>query len=187
MINILPAKNYTPLSTLNQLCLPMDVGVLIPPDDPVWLLVFVLKRLDLTPLYEAYSAYREKRRREQAGRERKAAERGAGKLAMLDEGEGKDTQPDRRDEKKKDGRPPRDIVVLLSIVLYGAMEHIYSSRALAKARGQNINFMWLLQGNRPPSHGMINAFRKHLLREVIEKLFYELVRLLGDCGEVGFE
>jgi hypothetical protein len=45
----LPAKNYTPLSTLNQLCLPMDVGVLIPPDDPVRLLVFVLKQLDLTP------------------------------------------------------------------------------------------------------------------------------------------
>jgi hypothetical protein len=34
---------------------------------------------------------------------------------------------------------------------------------------------------------MINAFRKHLLREVIETLFYEVVRLLGDCGEVGFE
>jgi hypothetical protein len=28
MITILPVKNYTPLSTLNQLCLPMDVGVL---------------------------------------------------------------------------------------------------------------------------------------------------------------
>jgi hypothetical protein len=39
MKNILPAKNYTPLSPLNQLCLPMDVGVLIPPDDPVRLLV----------------------------------------------------------------------------------------------------------------------------------------------------
>jgi hypothetical protein len=78
-------------------------------------------------------------------------------------------------------------VVLLSIVLYGAVEHIYSSRALAKARGQNINFMRLLQGNRPPSHGMINAFRKHLLREVIEDLFYDVVRLLGDFGEVRFE
>jgi hypothetical protein len=33
--------------------------------------------------------------------------------------------------------------------------------------------MWLLQGNPPPSHGMLNAFRKHLLREVIEKLFYD--------------
>jgi hypothetical protein len=67
------------------------------------------------------------------------------------------------------------------------MEHIYSSRALAKACRQNINFMWLLQGNPPPSHGMINAFRKHLLREVIERLFYDVVRLLGDYGEVRFQ
>jgi transposase len=105
----------------------------------------------------------------------------------LIEAEGKDAQPDRRAEKKKDGRPPCDIAVLLSIVLCGAMEHIYSSRALAKARRQNINFMWLLQSNPPPSHGMLNAFRKHLLREVIEKLFYDAARLLGDCGEVSFE
>jgi hypothetical protein len=33
---------------------------------------------------------------------------------------------------------------------------------------------------------MINAFRKHLLREVIERLFYDAVRLLGDCGDVPF-
>jgi transposase len=41
-------------------------------------------------------------------------------------------------------------VVLLNIVLYGVME-LYSSRALAKACGQNINFMWLLQSNPPPN------------------------------------
>jgi hypothetical protein len=70
----------------------MNVGVLIPPDDPVRLPVFVLKRLDLNPLYEAYNAYREKQRREQAGREREAVERGAGKLI---EAERKDTRPDR--------------------------------------------------------------------------------------------
>jgi hypothetical protein len=70
--------------------------------------------------------------REQADREREAAEQGAGKLI---EAERKDTRPDRRAEKKKDGRAPCDIVVLLSIVLYGAMEHIYSSRAMIpKAR-----------------------------------------------------
>jgi hypothetical protein len=40
----LPVKNYTALSTLNQQCLPMDVGVLIPPDDPARLPVFVLKK-----------------------------------------------------------------------------------------------------------------------------------------------
>jgi hypothetical protein len=34
---------------------------------------------------------------------------------------------------------------------------------------------------------MINAFRKHLLREVIERLLYDAGRLWGDCGEVPFE
>ncbi|MDR0759368.1 MAG: hypothetical protein LBF74_04575 [Treponema sp.] len=86
----LPAKNYTPLSSLNQLCLPMDVGVLIPPDDSVRLLVFVLKQLDLTPLYEAYNLYCERRRREQADRKRNAAERDVGKLPV-DEAESTDT------------------------------------------------------------------------------------------------
>jgi transposase len=164
----------------------MDVGVLIPKDDSVRLLMLVLKQLDLNPLYQAYTVYCERRRKEEAERERGAAERGAGTLVTA-EVEGRDPHPGGRSEKKKDGRPPCDIVVLLSIVLYGAMQHIYSSRALATACRQNINFMWLLQGNPPPSHGMINAFRKHLLREVIEELLYELVGLLGDWGEVRFE
>jgi transposase len=165
----------------------MDVGVLIPQDDSVRLLMLVLKQLDLAPLYQAYTVYCERRRREEAERERSVAERGAGTLVTTDEAEGRDPHPGGRVEKKKDGRPPCDIVILLSIVLYGAMQHIYSSRALATACRQNINFMWLLQGNRPPSHGMINVFRKHLLREVIEKLLYTLVRLLGDWKEVTYQ
>jgi hypothetical protein len=48
-MNTIPANTYTTLSTLNQLCLPINVGVLIPPDDSVRFLVFVLKQLDLTP------------------------------------------------------------------------------------------------------------------------------------------
>ncbi|MDR0637477.1 MAG: hypothetical protein LBG27_01005 [Spirochaetaceae bacterium] len=48
-MQIIPTKNYTTFSNLHQLCLPMDAGVLIPQDDSVRLLAFVLKRLDLTP------------------------------------------------------------------------------------------------------------------------------------------
>jgi transposase len=164
----------------------MDVGVLIPQDDSVRLLVFVLKQLDLKPLYEAYNAYGEKRRREEAEREREAAERGAGTLVAADEGEGTNARPDRRAEKKKAGRPPCDILVLLAVTLYGYMEGIYSTRDLARACRQNINFMRLLNGNPPPSHGMIHVFRKHLLAVAIEKLFYEMVRFLGRCGELAF-
>jgi hypothetical protein len=95
--------NISTLSTLNQLCLPMDVGVLIPPDDPVRLLAFVLKQLDVNPLYEAYAAYFKKRRKEQADREREAAEHGAGKLI---EAERKDTQAGGGRRKRKTGGRP---------------------------------------------------------------------------------
>ena len=114
-----PSKNYTPLSTLNQLFLPMDAGVLIPQDDSVRLLVFVLKQLNLKPLYEAYAAYGEKRRRAEAAREREAAERGEGTLPAVDEAEAPAPQPGREREKKKDGRPPCDILVLLAVVRAG--------------------------------------------------------------------
>jgi hypothetical protein len=65
--------------------------------------VFVLKQLDLNPLYEAYAAYCEKRRKEQSGREREAAERGTGNLIKA---EGKDAQPGRRRRKRKTGGRP---------------------------------------------------------------------------------
>jgi transposase len=129
-----------------KLYLPMDVGVLIPKDDSVRLLLFVLAQLDLKPLYDAYDAYCEGRRREEAARERTAAEQGAGELLAADEAEHPDMQPNRSTEKKKEGRPPCDIMVLLRIILYGYMQGIYSTRSIAQACRQNINFMWLLNG-----------------------------------------
>jgi transposase len=182
----LPTKDYSPVFSFNQLCLPMDVGVLIPKDDSVRLPAFVLKQLDLKPLYEAYEVYGEKRRREEAARKREGEERGVGELVAAVGGEGADTQPGGGPKKKKEGRPPCDILVLLRVVIYGYMQGIYSTREPARACRQNINFMWLLNGEAPPSHGMIQAFRKHILGVAIEQLFYEPVRLLGRCGEVEF-
>jgi transposase len=76
---------------------------------------------------------------------------------------------------------------LLRVVIYGYMQGIYSTRDLARACRQNINFMWLLNGEAAPSHGMLQGFRKHILGESIEGLFYELVRFLGRSGEVAFD
>ncbi|MDR1507041.1 MAG: hypothetical protein LBI67_08050 [Treponema sp.] len=59
-MKILPDKNYSVFNSLHQLSLPMDIGVLIPNDDSVRLLVFVLKQLDVSALYEAYAECREK-------------------------------------------------------------------------------------------------------------------------------
>jgi transposase len=90
-------------------------------------------------------------------------------------------------EKKKAGRPPCDMLAVLSVMLYGYMECVYSSRALAQACRQNINFMRLLNGSAPPSHGIINGFRKHLLGRAMERLGCELVKYLERRGEVRFE
>jgi hypothetical protein len=84
-MQILPDKNYSVFNSLNQLSLPMDAGVLIPNDDSVRLLAFVLKRLDVSALYEAYTEYREKRRKAEAERKRTEAESGTGVLVAADE------------------------------------------------------------------------------------------------------
>jgi hypothetical protein len=63
----------------------MDVGVLIPNDDSVRLLVYVLQQLDLRFLYEAYNGYREEQRRREAERKAPAVE----KLEPLGKGTGK--------------------------------------------------------------------------------------------------
>jgi transposase len=180
----IPDKNYSHFKELNQLCLPMDVGVLIPNDDSVRLLFWLLRQLNLSALHEAYAAYREMRRKAEAVREREAAGRGTEALWEAEEAEaaGNDAGA-----KKRAGRPPCDLLVLLSVTLYGYMEHVYSSRGIARACRQNINFMWLLNGNAPPSHGMINGFRKHLLGRAMERLCGELALFMEKCGEVRFE
>jgi hypothetical protein len=43
--------------------------------------------------------------------------------------------------KKKEDRPPWDIIVLLRVTIYAYMEGVYSSRGIARACRQNINFM----------------------------------------------
>ena len=182
----LPNKNYSTIAVLNQLCLPMDVGVLIPGDDSVRLLIYVLRQLDLSALYEAYEEYGEKRRRAEVCKEGASAQR-ENELIPANENGGTGSNAPWNTGKKKEGRPPCDILVLLSVVLYAYMERVYSSRAIARACRVNINFMYLLNGSPAPSHGVINTFRKHILGKAIEKLFYEMVKFLERCGELRFD
>src|SRR5690606_2571211 len=45
----------------------------------------------------------------------------------------------------------------------------------------------LLNGQAPPDHTTISRFRKHFLPQAIDHLFYQLVHVLHDCGEIAFE
>ena len=63
-----------------------------------------------------------------------------------------------------EGRNPMILPeTLFRIVAYGYMEGIYSSRKLEKACKRDINFRWLLQGQKEPSHNTIARFRSKRL------------------------
>jgi hypothetical protein len=67
------------------------------------------------------------------------------------------------------------------------MNSIYTSRALEMACRRDINFMWLLEGQRGPDHNTIARFRSERLSGVVEDLFSQLVMELHQQGEIAFE
>ena len=73
-------------------------------------------------------------------------------------------------EYKGGGRPAYHPRILLKILIYGYIEGIYTSRKLAKAVRENINFMWLA-GQKQPDFRTINRFRSSLVNGKIEKIF----------------
>ena len=76
---------------------------------------------------------------------------------------------------------------LFRILVYGYMEGIYSSRGLEKACNRDINFRWLLQGQKAPDHNTIARFRSSRLSDCIEDLFDQLVNKLAQLNEIKFE
>jgi len=76
---------------------------------------------------------------------------------------------------------------LFRIVAYGYMEGIYSSRKLEKACKRDINFRWLLQGQKEPSHNTIARFRSKRLEECVEDLFSQFIIELEKRNEIEFE
>ena len=86
------------------------------------------------------------------------------------------------------GRNPAvDPVTLFRILIYGDMNKIYSSRELEKACTRDINFIWLLQGQKAPDHNTIARFRSERLANCIKDLFNQLVIYLGNSNEIGYE
>ena len=76
---------------------------------------------------------------------------------------------------------------LFRILVYGYMEGIYSSRGLEKSCNRDINFRWLLQGQKAPDHNTIARFRSSRLSDCIEDLFDQLVNKLAQLNEIKFE
>ena len=86
------------------------------------------------------------------------------------------------------GRNPAvDPVTLFRILIYGDMNKIYSSRELEKACKRDINFIWLLQGQKAPDHNTIARFRSERLVNCLRDLFNQLIIYLGENNEIQYE
>ena len=133
---------YTANGTGYQVCLPMNLEIIIPSNEPVRLLSAVLEELDYSKLAATYS---------------------------------------------RKGRIEYSPRLLFKIVLYACTRGIYRSREIERACRENVNFMYLLEGQRAPDHNTIARFRSKHLPEAIEDLLYQLVQLLVAQGEISFE
>jgi transposase len=109
-------------------------------------------------------------------------------VRLLDEiMEEMDYTPLMRAYKRTGRRPATNPVTMLKILVYAAMEGIFSSRAIATACKRDINFIWLLNGEEAPNHSEIARFRSKRLTECGEELFYQVVKTLSKHGEITFE
>jgi transposase len=77
--------------------------------------------------------------------------------------------------------------VIFKVMVNGYMNGIYASRKLETACRKNIDFMWLLEGEKVPDHNTFARFRTGRLKEAVEDLFYQYVRLLEDKDETDHE
>ena len=77
-------------------------------------------------------------------------------------------------------------VMMLKVIVYAYADQLYSSRKIAKATRENINFIWLT-GNIPLDFMTINRFRSERLKGIIDDIFTEVVDLLLREGYIKFE
>lgn len=76
---------------------------------------------------------------------------------------------------------------LFKVLVYGYMNNIYTSRALESACRRDVNFMWLLEGQKAPDHNTIARFRSERLEGVVQDMFNQMVLKLHELDEIAFE
>ena len=82
---------------------------------------------------------------------------------------------------KKSQVSPRQ---MFKIVVYAAMNRIYSCRDIESACKRDINFMYLLEGKPAPDHATIARFLSLHFSQCSKKTLAEVTGLLKDLGEI---
>jgi transposase len=81
-------------------------------------------------------------------------------------------------------KPAVDPKIMFKVLTYAYSNGIYSSRNIETACRRDINFMWLLQGEKKPDHSTIARFRKDYLPAAIEDLFFQMIQYLHSIEKV---
>jgi len=76
--------------------------------------------------------------------------------------------------------------MMLKVLVYAYTQKVNSSRQIAKALRENVNFMWI-SGNNRPDFRTINRFRSSVMKEGIEVVFSEVLQYLIEEGYVTLE
>jgi len=76
--------------------------------------------------------------------------------------------------------------MMLKVLVYAYTQRVFSSRQIAKALRENVNFMWLSGGNRPDFR-TLNRFRSSMMKGVIDEVFREVLGYLIEEGYVKME
>ena len=79
---------------------------------------------------------------------------------------------------RKSAAEPR---IMFKLLVYGYMCGIYSTRKLELACRKNIDFIWLLQGEKVPDYSSFARFRSGKAKDAVEDLFYQFVQRLLRC------
>ena len=85
---------------------------------------------------------------------------------------------------RKSAAEPR---IMFKLLVYGYMSGIYSTRKLERECRKNIDFIWLLQGEKVPDYSSFARFRSGKAKEAIEDLFYQFVKRLAELLETEYE
>lgn len=76
--------------------------------------------------------------------------------------------------------------MMIKVLFYAYLSNVYSCRKIERALKENIHFMWL-SGNSVPDYRTINYFRGKRLKDHIQSLFADVVRLLQQTGYVSLD
>ena len=122
--------------------MPLNLGIKIPQDDSVRVLMRIAERIDWRKLSGAYE----------------------------------------RESSSWEATPKQ----MFLLVVLAFMNGFYSTRDVEKACRCDIRFMWLLAGKQVPDHTRIARFIQRIRGGIMEGLFYELVHLLKEEGEIEY-